>query len=76
MHIRFDPTADALYVRLSDCPVAETVELSPGIQLDRDAQDRPVGIEVLGASKRPGLDPRSFAFDILSEETPAAERRS
>lgn len=47
----YDPEADAAYVYLGDGPIIESEEVAPGIVLDYDAEDRVVGIEVLGASK-------------------------
>jgi len=40
---------DALYVSLSDRPTVESEEVSPGVILDYDADNRLVGIEVLNA---------------------------
>ena len=47
----YDPEADAAYIYLGDGPIIESEEVAPGIVLDYDAEDRVVGIEVLGASK-------------------------
>jgi uncharacterized protein YuzE len=49
--IAYDPEADAAYVTLSDAPVHESAEVSPGVVLDYDAKGRLVGIELLGARK-------------------------
>ena len=51
MRVRFDPDADALYIRLAEGKVSESAEVSPGIVLDYDAESRVVGIEVLEAGK-------------------------
>ena len=50
MNITYSSESDALYVRFSDAPVAETEEVRPGIMLDFDASGRIVAIEVLDAS--------------------------
>jgi uncharacterized protein YuzE len=49
MKLRYDPEADALYVRLADAAVQESEEVAPGIVLDFDAGHRLVGLEVLNA---------------------------
>ena len=51
MKIEYDPTADALYVRLSDQSIIESEQIKPGIVLDYDEAGNVVGIEVLRASK-------------------------
>ncbi len=50
MKARYDPQADALYVRFTDTPVAESEEVRPGLVLDFDADGRIVGIEIIAAS--------------------------
>lgn len=52
MNIEYDPTVDALYVRLTDRKIIESEEVQPGIVLDFDETGRVVGVEVLNASKR------------------------
>lgn len=42
---------DALYVRFSDTPVAETAEVRPGVMFDYDAEGRIVAMEILDASR-------------------------
>lgn len=51
MKMSFDRETDALYVRFSDTPVAETAEVRPGIMFDYDTEGRIVGMEILDASK-------------------------
>ena len=51
MKIEYDPTADALYVRLSDQTNNETEQNKPGIVHDYDEAGNVVGIEVLRVSK-------------------------
>jgi uncharacterized protein YuzE len=50
----YDPDADALYVRFAPkgTPIVETSEIEPGVMLDRDADGRLVGIEVLSMHLR------------------------
>jgi uncharacterized protein YuzE len=51
MKTRYDPDADALYVRFSKAEIVESEEVSNGVILDFDAEGRIVAIEVLDASK-------------------------
>ncbi len=51
MKIKYDPKADALYIQLSDLPIAESDEVGKGIIIDFTADEEPVGIEVLKASR-------------------------
>lgn len=51
MRTKYDPDADALYVRFADSPVVGSDEVRPGVVLDFDIDGRIVAIEVLDASK-------------------------
>ena len=52
MRLKVDQNADALYLSLSDAPASRSEEVSPGIVVDYDEQDRVVGVEMLYLSKR------------------------
>lgn len=52
MKIEFDPTVDALYVRLNEQAIIESEEVQPGIVFDFDESGSVVGIEVLHVSRR------------------------
>jgi uncharacterized protein YuzE len=52
MKTRYDPEADAFYVRFSEADIVESEEVSAGIVLDFDGDGRIVAIEVLDASKQ------------------------
>jgi len=56
MKLTYDPTADAVYVKLSQHPPVESEEIAPGIMFDFDADNRLVGIEVLNAKTRAATD--------------------
>ena len=71
MRVTYDPTADALYVYVSDADVAETREVAPDVHLDIDAEGNAVGIEILAASPRPGSNPMAMAFEILRTDLAA-----
>ncbi len=71
MRVTYDPAADALYVYVSTGEVAETREVAPNVNLDLGASGEVVGIEILGASARPGSNPMAIAFEILGRELAA-----
>lgn len=52
MKVHYDQLADALYVRLDSSQIVESEEVRPGVILDLDADNRVVGIELLGLSER------------------------
>lgn len=56
MQAKYDPEADALYLRLADANIVESEEVRPGIVLDLDADGRVVGIEILDASEHVAKD--------------------
>jgi uncharacterized protein YuzE len=68
MKLKVDQQADALYLTLSDAPSKRSEEVSPGIIVDYDDQDRVVGIEMLYLSKRaPQSDLRRLLFESVPE---------
>ncbi len=52
MKFEYDPSTDALYVRLSEAKIIESEQVQPGIVLDFDEAGEVAGIEVLSVSKR------------------------
>ena len=72
MKLRIDQEADALYFSLDDSPIVESEEVSPGIILDYDAQDRVVGIEMLRISKR--LPEADLSRVLFETSTPALSK--
>ena len=46
-NVKFDPEANALYIRLSKEKVVNTVPLGNRVYMDVDSENRPVGIEYL-----------------------------
>lgn len=68
MKLKVDQQADALYLTLSEAPSNRSEEVSPGIIVDYDDQDRVVGIEMLYLSKRaPQADVRRLLFESVPE---------
>ena len=78
LSISYDEEADAAYVALVGTLVERTEEVADDILIDYDAQDRPVGIEVLSVKQRLGTgDLRSYlrglAEGLLAPKRQAAE---
>ena len=68
MKLKVDQQADALYLTLSEAPASRSDEVSPGIIVDYDEQDRVVGIEMLYLSKRaPEIDIRRLLFESVPQ---------
>ena len=51
MKIRYDPEADALYIRLRDGDIEESDQVAQGLIIDDDADGKPLAIELLDASQ-------------------------
>ncbi|MGI6648824.1 MAG: DUF2283 domain-containing protein [Bacillota bacterium] len=64
MRFRYDPKADAIYIRFNEGIVDETDEVFPGIMLDIDMEGNPVGLEILNASKKLGKPPLTVEVEI------------
>ncbi len=56
MLVRVDRESDALYIELAVTPVEQSEEVAPGVILDYDKNGNLVGIEILDASKKGGVD--------------------
>jgi len=69
----FDADADAAYLTLSDGRIVRTEEVADGIQIDYDATDRPVGIEVLSVKRRLGAGRSRFLSAGLGRGALGAE---
>lgn len=66
MKLTVDQQADALYLSLTEAPASRSEEVSPGIVVDYDDQERIVGIEMLYLSKRaPDTDVRRLLFESV-----------
>jgi uncharacterized protein YuzE len=77
MRVTYDPRADAMYLYLAErtpgtFEVARTEEVSTGVMLDFDAENRVIGIEILSVSKLPGAKPMEMAFEILTSSDAVA----
>ena len=61
---RYDPKADAIYVRLLEGEVTESDEVRPGIVLNFDIDGRGLDIEMLDVSLRTD-NPRELAWELI-----------
>ncbi|MEM6458381.1 MAG: DUF2283 domain-containing protein [Planctomycetota bacterium] len=67
MKFRYDPEADAAYLRLTDDEVADSEMVNPHVVLDYDAQNRVISVEFLHVRQNlPEADPT-----IVESETAA-----
>ncbi|MDE1965820.1 MAG: DUF2283 domain-containing protein [Patescibacteria group bacterium] len=57
MNIKYDKIADAVYVRMSDAVIADSVKLDDTHFADKDAAGNIVGFEILDASSKKDLIP-------------------
>lgn len=55
MRIHFDPEHRSLYIELSDRASCETEIVVDGLNVDLDAEGRPVGIEIEDTDLIPGF---------------------
>ncbi len=54
MEITYDPKADALNITFKKGEVAKTVEIAPEINLDLNKKEKPLYLEIIGASEKIG----------------------
>lgn len=70
MKLKIDHEADALYLTLDESNAVESEEVSPGIIVDYNSDNKVVGIEMLHLSKRtPQLDTSRLLFETVSATT-------
>ncbi len=56
MRIEYDQEADALYVQFRDVQPEDNVDVEEGVTVDVDGEGHIIGLEVLDAAKRFGLE--------------------
>jgi len=76
MIFEYHPETDMLYIKLADGVSAESEEVSPGVVLDYDENNRTIGIEIEDAGKfidlsRLELTAMPIVNLIISERAPA-----
>ena len=64
MKIEYDREVDALYIRLKEKYVAQTLEIEEGLNPDLDKNGKLVGLEVLDVTERYSL---ADIFNISTE---------
>ena len=66
MRLQVDKQADALYLRLDDADIVESVAIAPGVVLDHNRAAEVVGIEMLHLSARlPDLDLSVVQLEVV-----------
>jgi uncharacterized protein YuzE len=77
MRITYDPEVDAAYIYFQEA-VSEvtTVCITADLILDLGPAEKPVGVEVLSASKHLGLSPKvtSVRVEIIGHQNRGADR--
>ncbi|MCY3748983.1 MAG: DUF2283 domain-containing protein [Chloroflexi bacterium] len=64
MRLRIDKEDDALYFRLDESDIVDSLEVAPGVILDFNSAEQVVGIEMLNVSSRsPSLNLDAFQFE-------------
>jgi len=51
MKVRYDPEADAVYIRFREGEIAESDEIKEGVIIDYDSEGKPLAIELLDAKE-------------------------
>ena len=65
MKIRYDPEADAMYIKLRSGKITKTKEIDENIYIDLDKNKQVIGIEILSVKeKNPDLL-KQFQFENL-----------
>ena len=67
MKIKYDKTADALYIQLREAYVDDNIDIEEGVSIDVDEKRHIVGIEILDASKKLSL---KYIVNIEIENLP------
>jgi len=49
--VHYDPSSDVLYVVTQEGEEEEFIEVSPGVNIELDAEGRVIGVEILNASE-------------------------
>jgi uncharacterized protein YuzE len=56
MRIEYDSDVDALYIQFKEVRPDDNVDLEEGVTVDLDDEGHIVGLEILGAAERFGLE--------------------
>jgi uncharacterized protein YuzE len=52
MKIEYSKSIDALYIKLREAPIGDSLDITEGVTIDLDTKGHIVGIEVLDASEK------------------------
>lgn len=67
MQINYDPQADAIYIRLREGEVDDTLQIGKYIYTDVDREGLPLGLEILFASRvMASKELTSISFNVSS----------
>ncbi|HHT9146953.1 MAG TPA: DUF2283 domain-containing protein [Candidatus Wunengus sp. YC61] len=74
MKVYYDNEVDALYLKMGDETPEGVIEISEGVNLDTNSEDKIVGIEILNASKKIDLKTilsytLEFDKDLITQKT-------
>jgi hypothetical protein len=62
--LNVDPTVGAAYIKLSDEPIVETVEVTPSVQVDLGATNTVVGVELLSLTAEIPVEALDSSFSF------------
>ena len=65
MKVKYDPEADAVFLRLAEGDIVDSEEMQPGMIVDFDADGKIVAIDFLNAKER-------FSSDTIEQFSAAA----
>jgi len=68
MRVRYDHDTDILYIRFKEKEITDSEEVDSGFIIDYAADGTPVGLEILDAHKRKGIDPFKVELDLLPDK--------
>ena len=73
MRIEYDNEVDALYIHLRDVDPVDTSDVEEGVTIDLDDEGHIVGLEILDAAERLGLESlRNVSIENMPLEGAAA----
>ncbi|MBC7809833.1 MAG: DUF2283 domain-containing protein [Burkholderiales bacterium] len=72
MRIKYDQSADAMYITLNNNQVVHTTALGEAVAIDFDADDNIIGLELLWVSHQV-TNPFEVLYQLLPKEYPAVD---
>ena len=72
MKVFYDSEVDALYIRFNDLKPEGVVEVEEGVNLDVTKDGKIVGIEILNASEKVGID-TVFNYSLILKDYETAD---